>query len=66
MARESGMYRTRQIRIKKGNRLYPYLTGLCENSALLYNRANILRKVFPNVKGWDRGVVDTPYVVRIA
>ena len=36
------MYRTRQIRIKKGNRLYPYLTGLCENSALLYNRANFL------------------------
>ena len=28
--------------------------------------ANILRKVFPNVREWDSGVVDTPVVKRVA
>ena len=28
--------------------------------------ANILRKAFPNVCGWDSGVVDTPVVTRVA
>ena len=28
--------------------------------------ANILRKAFPNVRGWDSGVVDTPVVKRVA
>ena len=36
------MYRTRQIRIKKGHRLWKYGAGLCERSAMLYNRANFL------------------------
>ena len=28
--------------------------------------ANIMRKAFPNVSGWDSGVVDTPVVKRVA
>ena len=28
--------------------------------------ANILRKAFPNVRGWDSGGVDTPVVKRVA
>ena len=28
--------------------------------------ANILRKVFPNVRKWDIGVMDTPVIVRVA
>ena len=28
--------------------------------------ANILRKAFPNVRGWDSGVVNTPVVKRVA
>ena len=27
---------------------------------------NLLRKVFPNVRKWDIGVMDTPVVVRVA
>ena len=36
------MYRTRQIRIRKGHKLWGYGTDLCMKSALLYNRANYL------------------------
>ena len=50
-------------RIKRG--LYRHHDGTISN-ADIQGAANILRKVFPNVTGWDRGVVDTPYVVRIA
>ena len=27
---------------------------------------NIIGGVFPNVKGWDKGIVDTPYAVIVA
>ena len=50
-------------RIKRG--MYRHADGTMSN-ADINGAANILRKVFPNEKGWDRGVVDTPYVVRIA
>lgn len=36
------MYRTRQIRIKKGHRFYPYCKGICIASAKLYNRGTYL------------------------
>ena len=36
------MYRTRQIRIRKGHKLWGYGVDLCMKSALLYNRANYL------------------------
>lgn len=26
----------------------------------------IIGGVFPNVKGWDKGIVDTPYAVTVA
>ena len=50
-------------RIRRG--LYRHADGTRSN-ADINGAANILRKVFPNVTEWDRGVVDTPYVVRIA
>ena len=50
-------------RIMRG--LYRHADGTRSN-ADINGAANILRKVFPNVTEWDRGVVDTPYVVRIA
>ena len=50
-------------RIRRG--LYRHWNGSVSN-ADINGAANILRKVIPNEKGWDRGVVDTPYVVRIA
>ena len=55
------MYRTRQIR--RG--LYLHWDGTKSN-ADINGAANILRKVIPNGTGWDRGVVDTPYAVKIA
>ena len=36
------MYRTRQIRIRKGHKLWEYGRELCAGSACLYNRANFL------------------------
>ena len=40
------LYRTRQIRIKEGNRLWRYAVDLCANSAVLYNRANYLMRQY--------------------
>ena len=51
------------VRTKRG--LYRHEDGTLSN-ADINGAGNILRKVFPNVKGWDRGIVDMPYVVRIA
>ena len=45
--------------------LYRHADGSISN-ADINGAANILRKVFPNVREWDRGAVDAPYVVRIA
>ena len=50
-------------RIKRG--LYRYNDGSIGN-ADINGAANIIRKVFPNIKGWDKGVVDIPYAVTIA
>ena len=50
-------------RILRG--LYRHSDGTVSN-ADINGAANILRKVFPNETEWDRGVVDTPYVVGIA
>ena len=50
-------------RTKRG--LYRHGDGTISN-ADINGAGNILRKVFPNVTGWDRGIVDMPYVVRIA
>ena len=36
------MYRTRQFRISKNNRLYGYCSDICRASAILYNRANFI------------------------
>ena len=44
---------------------YVHFDGTRSN-ADINGAANILRKVFPDHMGWDRGVVDTPYAVRIA
>ena len=44
-------------RIKRG--LYRYGDGSTGN-ADINGAANIIRKVFPNVKGWDKGIVDPP------
>jgi putative transposase len=46
-------------------RHYVHFDGTRSN-ADINGAANILRKVFPNLTGWDRGVVDTPYAVRLA
>ena len=51
------------VRPKRG--LYRHGDGTLSN-ADINGAGNILRKVFPNVTGWDRGIVDMPYVVRIA
>lgn len=40
------MYRTRQFRIKKNSRLYPYFRELCRKSAVLYNRANFVMRQY--------------------
>ena len=50
-------------RIRRG--LYLHRDGTKSN-ADINGAANILRKVIPNGTGWDRGVVDTPYAVKIA
>lgn len=50
-------------RIKRG--LYRYGDGSIGN-ADINGAANIIRKVFPNITGWDKGVVDTPYAVTVA
>ena len=50
-------------RVRRG--LYRHANGSISN-ADINGAANILRKVFPNVKEWDRGIVDIPYAVRIA
>ena len=50
-------------RVKRG--LYQHKDGTRSN-ADINGAANILRKVFPNEIEWDRGVVDTPYAVRIS
>jgi len=50
-------------RIKRG--LYRHFDGKLSN-ADINGAANILRKVFPKVTQWDRGVVDTPCAVRVA
>ena len=40
------MYRTRQIRIRKGHRLWDCGKDLCMKSSLLYNRANYLMRQY--------------------
>lgn len=50
-------------RIKRG--LYQHKNGQISN-ADINGAANTIRKVFPNVKEWDIGVVDTPYAVTVA
>jgi len=50
-------------RVKRG--LYRHFDGKLSN-ADINGAANILRKVFPKVVQWDRGVVDTPCAVRVA
>ena len=48
------MYRTRQVRIKKGNRLREYCRKACGDSAVLYNRANfIIRQYATACRDWD-------------
>ena len=46
LSRGYAMYRTRQIRIRKGHKLWEYGRELCERSALLYNRANFLMRQY--------------------
>jgi len=50
-------------RIRRG--IYRHKDGTISN-ADINGAANIMRKVFPNIKEWDRGVVDTPYALKIA
>ena len=50
-------------RVSRG--MYRHFDG-SKSNADINGAANILRKVFPDQKGWDRGVVDTPYAVGIA
>jgi putative transposase len=50
-------------RIKRG--LYQ-TDGKKPINADVNGAANIFRKVFPNVRGWDRGVVATPVIVYVA
>ena len=50
-------------RIKRG--LYRYGDGSTGN-ADINGAANIIRKVFPNIKEWDIGIVDIPYAVTVA
>ncbi|WP_182429957.1 hypothetical protein [Lachnospira eligens] len=45
--------------------LYRYDDGSIGN-ADINGAANIMRKVFTNITGWDKGVVDTPYAVTVA
>lgn len=40
------MYRTRQYRIRKGHRFYPYCENLCLRAATLYNRCNFLLRQY--------------------
>ena len=59
----------KEIPVFSGKRIsrswYRHFDGTKSN-ADINGAANILRKVIPNRKEWDRGVVDTPYAVRIA
>ncbi len=50
-------------RVKRG--VYIHADGSRSN-ADINGAANIMRKVFPNVLEWDRGLVDRPYAVKIA
>ncbi len=45
--------------------IYRHKDGTISN-ADINGAANIMRKVFPNVTEWDRGLVDRPYAVKIA
>lgn len=49
-------------RIKRG--LYRYSDGSIGN-ADINGAANIIRKVFPNITEWDKGIVDIPYAVTV-
>lgn len=49
-------------RIKRG--LYHHMNGTYSN-ADINGAANIMRKVFPNVLEWDRGLVDRPYAMKV-
>ena len=51
------MYRTRQIRIKKGSRLYPYCWQMCHAAARLYNRGTYLIRQYATAEGrLEKGV----------
>lgn len=50
-------------RIKRG--VYCHKDG-SKGNADINGAANIMRKVFPEVTEWDRGLVDRPYAVKIA
>ncbi|MCL6572632.1 MAG: transposase, partial [Bacillus sp. (in: Bacteria)] len=44
-------YRTYQVTVKKGHKLYPYFEGLCLNGTNLYNTANFyIRQVYTALK----------------
>ncbi|MCQ2509004.1 MAG: RNA-guided endonuclease TnpB family protein [Lachnospiraceae bacterium] len=50
------MYRTRQIRIRKGNRLYRYCTDICHSALRLYNRGTYLvRQYVTAVQRLEKG-----------
>lgn len=50
-------------RVKRG--LYKHGDGTYSN-ADINGAANTIRKVFPNVSEWDRGIVNIPYAVTVA
>src|SRR5690606_2934452 len=51
MSVDTIVYRTYQIRIKKGHRLYPYLDESCRNAKNLYNTTNFyIRQLFTALK----------------
>jgi putative transposase len=44
-------YRTYQVNVKKGHKLYPYFEELCLNGTNLYNTANFyIRQVYTALK----------------
>lgn len=51
MSEDTIVYRTYQVRIKKGHRLFPYLDESCRNAKNLYNTTNFyIRQLFTALK----------------
>ena len=55
-------YRNQSLELSKNSKKTPFSISWLWDK--LHN--NLILKVFPNITGWDKGVVDIPYAVTVA